>query len=302
MAEARIPVDLFNPGQVFACLGFLEAAEVLCGSAEGGFDWSNPAEVVFVLRANGERNPVEVVLQFLAEAEVIWFSPSEAYPERDGGPTEFRPGIHPSVQVKPADLPGALSGGFSGEKFAIQIGFWADGSGPFSQTFKKSSNGASHHVRVKKCLEFVREFIGLRPADFMKKNPDFLFFPRTADILFKIDPLAYQKSIESGFAPDQLRKAGIKLNFTSSPVCELLAVVGLQYHRPKALSQECFQYEVWGNPGSEANYFAPPILSRASLKSLFPPICIREFQVRHVLASETQAAGDRAITGVKEVT
>ena len=25
MAESSIPVDLFNPGQVFACLGFLEA-------------------------------------------------------------------------------------------------------------------------------------------------------------------------------------------------------------------------------------------------------------------------------------
>ncbi len=34
MAESSIPVDLFNPGQVFACLGFLEAADVLCGDAD----------------------------------------------------------------------------------------------------------------------------------------------------------------------------------------------------------------------------------------------------------------------------
>jgi CRISPR-associated protein Csx14 len=39
MAEHTIPVDLLNPGQVFACLGFLEAADVLLGDAEGGFDW-----------------------------------------------------------------------------------------------------------------------------------------------------------------------------------------------------------------------------------------------------------------------
>jgi len=38
MAEASIPVDLFNPGQVFACLGFLETTDVLLGNAEGGFD------------------------------------------------------------------------------------------------------------------------------------------------------------------------------------------------------------------------------------------------------------------------
>ena len=28
MAEHSIPVDLYNPGQVFACLGFIEAAAV----------------------------------------------------------------------------------------------------------------------------------------------------------------------------------------------------------------------------------------------------------------------------------
>ena len=33
MAEERIPVDLTNPGHVFACLGFLEAADVLLGDA-----------------------------------------------------------------------------------------------------------------------------------------------------------------------------------------------------------------------------------------------------------------------------
>ena len=30
MAEASIPVDLLNPGQVFACLGFLEAPPMFC--------------------------------------------------------------------------------------------------------------------------------------------------------------------------------------------------------------------------------------------------------------------------------
>ena len=38
MAEASIPIDLTNPGQVFACLGFVESAEVLLGEARGGFD------------------------------------------------------------------------------------------------------------------------------------------------------------------------------------------------------------------------------------------------------------------------
>ena len=70
MAESSIPVDLFNPGQVFACLGFLEAADMLCGDTEGGFDWSDEAEVKFCLRADGDKNPFEAVLEFLAGAKV----------------------------------------------------------------------------------------------------------------------------------------------------------------------------------------------------------------------------------------
>ena len=70
ISKASIPVDLFNPGQVFACLGFLEAADLLLGEAEGGFDWSDEADVRFHMQAAGNENPFSAVLQFLAEAEV----------------------------------------------------------------------------------------------------------------------------------------------------------------------------------------------------------------------------------------
>jgi CRISPR-associated protein Csx14 len=65
MGAPSIPVDLFNPGQVFACLGFLEAADVLLGDAEGGFDWSTEGNVTFALSAKGEGNPFERALEFL---------------------------------------------------------------------------------------------------------------------------------------------------------------------------------------------------------------------------------------------
>src|ERR1700751_5295076 len=69
MGEHTIPVNLYNPGQVFASLGFLEAADLLLGNAEGGFDWSDPDNVIFKLNADGDVNPVAAVLEFLAEAE-----------------------------------------------------------------------------------------------------------------------------------------------------------------------------------------------------------------------------------------
>ncbi len=51
MGEASIPVDLFNPGQVFACLGFAEAVEVLAGKSAAAFDWSEADAERFWLRA-----------------------------------------------------------------------------------------------------------------------------------------------------------------------------------------------------------------------------------------------------------
>ena len=40
MASSIIPVDLRNPGQVFACLGLMEATEILLGQpCEGAFDF-----------------------------------------------------------------------------------------------------------------------------------------------------------------------------------------------------------------------------------------------------------------------
>lgn len=77
MAAADIPVDLFNPGQVFACLGFLEAAEVLLGDAEGGFDWNDEENTRFRLQTNGVQNPFGIVLQFLAEAEMVVVRPAD---------------------------------------------------------------------------------------------------------------------------------------------------------------------------------------------------------------------------------
>ena len=57
MADATIPVDLFNPGQVFACLGIVEAADILLGDAAGVFSW-DAGETSFHVSAQGGENPV----------------------------------------------------------------------------------------------------------------------------------------------------------------------------------------------------------------------------------------------------
>src|SRR5258706_11120688 len=85
MRSSSIPVDLLNPGQVFACLGFLEAAGILLGDAEGGFDWTEVGNVRFGISAAGDGNPFSVVLEFLATSELERWGPlgyTEAAPRK----------------------------------------------------------------------------------------------------------------------------------------------------------------------------------------------------------------------------
>ena len=134
MAESSIHVDLFNPGQVFACLGFLEAADVLCGDAEGGFDWSDEAEVRFCLRVGGEQKPLEAVLKFLAEADIVTICPARIegpWPDNADPSEEFpAPKKSDGKALTASSLPVRLQRGDT----SVQISHWLKGDG--RQPFK----------------------------------------------------------------------------------------------------------------------------------------------------------------------
>ena len=72
MADRTIPVDLWNPGQVFACLGFLEGAESLLGDAEGGFDWSDPTAPRFRLSAGGDDDGTARIMRHASIPRPFW--------------------------------------------------------------------------------------------------------------------------------------------------------------------------------------------------------------------------------------
>src|SRR5262249_26228381 len=118
MAIASIPVDLFNPGQVFACFGFLETAEVLLGDAEGGFDWGDAASPRFTLRVQGISDSVESVLRFLSKAMVYSFAPvsSDLTTAKWTVPTRKQPlqqAFPFPLPASPATLPVVLEGPFN---------------------------------------------------------------------------------------------------------------------------------------------------------------------------------------------
>ncbi len=297
MAEASIPVDLFNPGQVFACLGFLEAADVLLGDAEGGFDWSDETNVRFLLRAAGEENPVSAVLQFLVTAEVKWLSHDAEVQERDGGTTIVHAGISSSGDPKPPDLPAILIGNHQDKECTIHFGYWADGSTRFNTTFKKSTNGTSSYIRFKNAIDGIHN-LGERHevvADPFSKSSE-------TKSLFRVDPRGYADPIHAGTSPDKLRKGHIDMRVATYPACEAMAIIGLEHTRPIEDGQTRFSYFVWDSPRPNIDHrpvLLPPVLARAALGGPFPFFRSRLFTVDH---QEVKKGGDRKMTAVIEET
>ena len=250
MAESSIPVDLFNPGQVFACLGFLEAADVLCGDAEGGFDWSDETDVRFCLRANCDENPFEVVLKFLAEAEIVTICPAGIegpWPENAEPDEEFPA---PRIALKKSNGKGltarSLPVRLQRDNTSVRISHWLKGDG--RQPFKL----------------FAGQQVGAQlVSNMMSGDPKKKASRGFKDIFSRFDERAFQEPFSEvcavggrfGFDArggwDALRigtsldKQGILLKV--APHVELLAAIGLENARPMLLSTYEIRYAAWGD-------------------------------------------------------
>ncbi len=268
MAESSIPVDLFNPGQIFACLGFLEAADVLCGDAEGGFDWSDEAEVKFCLRSVGEENPFEVVLRFLAEAEIAIICPTGIecpWPDGTESNEEFpapRTALMKSdgKSLTASSLPVRLQ---QGTNF-VQISHWLKAD------------------RRETCKLFAGQQVGAKlthnmlygdPTPKKKASKGF------KDIFQGFDERAFQNPFSEvcavggrfGFDArggwDALR-IGTSLDEQEilpkvAPHVELLAAIGLENARPTFFSTYEIRYAAWGD-------ILPITLCRVALAASIP--------------------------------
>lgn len=287
MGKASIPVDLFNPGQVFACLGLLEAAQVVLGDAHGRFGWTNSTVPDFEIRAGGSADPCREVVGFLQAATVKWLSPSLTIRERDGGETEIVEGISFSAEPSAADLPGLLLRQHNGRQCELPFGYWADGSGRFATTFKKSTNGASSHVRMKNALDAIRRM------DLAHVARDPLNQDERTESLFRLDPRGVVDPIHAGFSPDSLRKGvkgGLDVRTATYPACEVLAILGLEHARPERIDSKHFAYSVWDGA-------MPVLLARAAIGSYLGFGRSRRFVVEHV---EVRSGGDRKMQNVTE--
>ena len=206
MAESSVPVDLLNPGQVFACLGILEMSDVLLGHAAAAFDWRDEQETTFLVVAAGEEPPVERVMRFLEEARIVtripahsasaakWLAKWGDAPIQDalGGPFPFPdPG-------KPDRLPVVLRDDAGNE---IAIDYWGDATRRDDVKFWAGAGGYPGAALLRDAMRLVSG--KLRQS---RRDPFQLSAEQTSS--FRFDWRRDYVPAQDGFSSNQQNKSG----------------------------------------------------------------------------------------------
>jgi CRISPR-associated protein Csx14 len=309
---ASIPVDLKSPGQVLACMGFLEAAEVLLGGVEAHFDWSK-AQATFVLRADGDKNPFVVVFEFLSKAKISELIPigyveggaadgddegeedaTRSEPEDGSESDDDDPGESQGRITTPA-FPSsegdrnALPVQLVADGFRINVSHWADGSS--RDEFKLYSGNRSACRIATQMLRGVRakstknqslgdlknrglQQLWQEQREALLKAPFDVVTPMGGS--FNFDPRGAWTAIDAGYSPNT-QKDGI----AASPVVEILAAIGLEHARPDQYETRKVRYAVWGYPLS-------PMLVRAALAGADLKLPMRPFEFELELSGKNK--------------
>lgn len=249
MSIHSIPVDLINPGQVLACMGFLEASETLLGPTEARFDWQS-GDAQFLLQTEASENPFAVVLAFVAEAKAIavaprgWLVPnkisdfmvSDTFPDTNGDAT--------SLPIYLTDAQGR----------SVFLSHWTDGG--VDETFKLYAGNRSAQ---KIANDMLREIATLRDKESAELLNNPLNVLCSMGGSFNFDPRGAWMGLDVGYSINDLKSVKeLEQKVVASPVVELLAAWGLQNTRPKELALRQYRYAVW-------NDWLPPQLARPAL-------------------------------------
>ncbi|KAA5597134.1 type I-G CRISPR-associated protein Cas8g2 [Blastochloris sulfoviridis] len=273
MSEASIPVDLFNPGQVFACLGLIEAADILLGGAAGGFQWDTGERDLFVLSANGTDNPVEAVLAFLAEAEAVAVVPHGGALSTEKWGVRSIPSERDVFPCPRPDTPSALPCRLVAGERSIFVSHWVDRSsaGIDNVKFWAGMAGYPGPALVRDLLAQVRTWSANQRAaagadPFGNLDPSSASAVQSSNLRF--DYRAGTIPFDAGFSTN----AHSDVAMIGFPLVDLLAAIGLEHARPHRIDKLTYRYAVW------RDLLTPP-LARAALGTAGLGFTTRTFRI-----------------------
>jgi CRISPR-associated protein Csx14 len=292
MAKASLPVDLFNPGQVFACMGFLEAADVLLGNAVGGFEWPTGGEPRFEIQADGAGNPFGAVLDLLTKGQLQRLAP-EGYVEPSPSSSVKQPKKNAKKPRKVEQVNGKSRGvcvltidafpAPEADRLAlplrlnhngrhIDLTHWCDGSS--RNSFKLFAGQQRSDVIAQQMLDAIRR-LRCEHNDRLLEDPFGLLAPLGGSS-FKFDPRKSWTGIDAGYSPDEQSH-----DVQASPVVEVLAALGLEHARPDEFETRNVRYGVWG-------VLLPPLLARPALAGVPIGVLMRVFRFTLDLAGKNK--------------
>lgn len=223
LSNIRIAVDLTNPGQFFACCGLLELADRLWPGAEGWFD-----EDKFHLMASKDELNKKLLIHELLTV-----------PEFDASMDKRKATGSSNSKLLPVAL--------TFPKSRLVIDWWCDRTrkphAKSSETFAKSDfktwsgNQSPQQIVYDKLLPAIRLIV-------TESSEQDIFFARAnLSGRFGFDHSAALKAIDVGWSTDK-HNVGVG----TSPVVELLAMIGLQRFRPRKAKKDYYDYQFWTVP------------------------------------------------------
>ncbi len=290
MAQASISVDVFNPGQVLACMGFLEASNLLLGTAVGGFEWDIESSPRFEIRANGSTNPFAAVLEFLMEAQIYRLVP-QGYvdPLPDGAVKKHK--VKTPLGEEQSEAPAKDSPAYTVETFParqadrlalplrlargelhLDVTHWCDGSS--RNSFKLFAGQQRSYSIAQQMIEGIRNLHAVSGKALIA-DPFGSTMPLGGSS-FKLDPRKSWTAIDAGYSPDEQAH-----DVQASPVVEMLAAIGLENARPDEFETRQVRYGVWKG-------LLPLLLARPALAGAHLDIPMRVFRFTLDLAGKNK--------------
>ena len=235
----RIPVDVTNPGQFFACCGLLELAHRLWTGTTAAFDCDG-----FIIKPLDASASLRALIETFQGSELLAGDEPDMEAADDGDDDD---GLASPISL--------------GTPFNMTLDWWADKA---LKTWAGSMNAqlifsAMRSAINPACTDLLNDHRIVhdlrdpsKPTQTTKKREPFYFDSGRG---------GNAKSLDVGFAPD-------KFSMTSDacPAVESLCLVGLQRFRPMPTEQpRMFVYRAWTVP-------LPPVTAAAAACGLLPGV------------------------------